>query len=615
MSGGKKKKGLRAAAISLAALLVVGGGLYTFLSTRKGKPVEVVPVTQWELGWMPDQMTLYGGIESAGAQSIFADKDVSVTEVLVSEGDAVRVGDPLLRYDATLDSIDLELKQMQMQQLEYDLVDYYKEYKKYARTDYVSTLPSPTPTPGIATGTSYSGARLGGGVFAAIARARDRLLSRAGIGARLHNNWNPPDETLTVDPTLSAGEIVSYLNRASRENKTLYVRMEGADKVSAYQVDVAFPVPDPSVHLVPDSTASISSSTSGSGAGTSGDPYIYYVTSTIVPDTYVMGMSRSFSNARLADAENAGADIHVRLRDGITDAFEIEMIFRRLPPPPATPSPTPTSSIDPSASPSPSVSPGPFDPGGMIIPGGGGSGLTKAEREAMARAAAKKIRDAELEYKQLRLDLQNLQLRGTDGVIRATIDGHVAVCNDPSDTASGQLLLQVKGSEGYFVRCTVGEMELDKVPVGAELKGFSYDTGAECIGRVVEVGTVPLSGRYYYSGRNMSQYEVRIFIEDGTSLVPGYYIEFQLQSDAGEDAPDALYLYQAYVREADGMKYVCVAKDGVLRCITVETGKVMYGYVEIKGSALTREDYIAFPYSKDAKDGAPVTMPDDGVVY
>ena len=617
---GKKKKGVKIVAITLAVLLVAGGGLYAFLSTREGKPVEVVPVSQWELGWRPDQMTLYGGIESAGAQSIYADKDVTVTEVLVAEGDEVHVGDPLLRYDATLDAIDLELKQLQLQQLEFDLVGYYKEYKKYARKDYESTLPSPSPSAELATGASASGARLGSGVLTSIRRLGERVLTGAG-GRNYSNDPNNP-RLLPEDESISAARIVEFLNLAIAGD--YYARITGSDRVSDYRIDIVFKAVS-GINYVAD-TILLDRKAVETGSGAQNDPYVYNLaasasgTAGAPPDILsVMGVNNSFLNARLADAA-LDDPIYLVLKDKIStesgftaSGFEIQMCITRIASTPSPATPTPPTTPDPSASPSESPT---LDPG-MVIPGGGGSGLTKAEKEAMARAAAKQIRDAELEYKQLRLDLQNLYLRGTDGVIRATIDGHVSISNDPAVTANGELLVQVKGSTGFFVRCVVGEMDLDKVPVGAELNGFSYDTGTECVGRVIEVGTVPVSDGYYsYGQRNLSGYEIRIFIEDGTSLMPGYYVEFTLQSNGGEQTEsDALYLYQAYVRELVGSKYICVARDGVLRQVAVETGKVMYGYIEIKGGVLTREDYIAFPYSKDAKDGAPVKMPEDDVIY
>ena len=77
------------------------------------------------------------------------------------------------------------------------------------------------------------------------------------------------------------------------------------------------------------------------------------------------------------------------------------------------------------------------------------------------------------------------------------------------------------------------------------------------------------------------------------------------------EAEDALFLYNPYIRSDDSGKYVYkVGSDGKLMKQIVTTGRTMYGeYTEIL-SGLTRDDYIAFPYGKNVKDGATVKYPD-----
>ena len=121
----KRKKTIWIAAISV---LLAGGVLAGVLLTPHGKPVEVVRVSQWTLGWMPDRLELYGNISSDRSQQVYYDKDQTILEVLVKPGDTVKIGDPLLRYDATLNTIDMELKKLELQKLEYELVGYWKTY-------------------------------------------------------------------------------------------------------------------------------------------------------------------------------------------------------------------------------------------------------------------------------------------------------------------------------------------------------------------------------------------------------------------------------------------------------------------------------------------------------
>ncbi len=584
----KRKKTIWIAAISV---LLAGGVLAGVLLTPHGKPVEVVRVSQWTLGWMPDRLELYGNISSDRSQQVYYDKDQTILEVLVKPDDTVKIGDPLLRYDATLNTIDMELKKLELQKLEYDLVGYWKTYKKYAKKAYESTLPSPTPsptptpkptkTPKSAAGPAPTGDTAGASSFSGGARpATVRLSLRPSGGMALRGSADAPDVTIENQTKFNADELVVYFGKAATAGSAYYVRVQ----LDEYEINMRFDPPkttlvtDPINRLDKDSAAA-------SGDGSKSDPYVF---EEFAPSGVVRSIDRSFVSARIKDAGNGACYSILTNEDG---TVQLTMNVVKT----STPTPTP----DPSASPGPSDSPGPSE-----SPGGPG-GLTKEQREALIRETAKQIRDAELKYKQLRLDLQKLTLEGADGYIRATIDGVVSKVEDPETLSNGELMIAVKGSEGFYVRCIVDEMNLDKIKVGTELSGTCYDTGTTCTGRVTEVDTVPVTTNYYRGGNsNNSGYALRIYIEDGDQLQAGQYVEFRLQQD--ESAETALYLSQAFVREIDGVSYVFVARDGKLRQETVKPGKVMYGYVELVGTTLTEEDMIAFPYNKDVHDGAPV---------
>lgn len=597
----KRKKTIWIAAISV---LLAGGVLAGVLLTPHGKPVEVVQVSQWTLGWMPDQLELYGSISSDRSQQIYYDKEQTVLQVLVKPGDTVKIGDPLLQYDATLDTIDMELKKLELQKLEYDLIGYWKTYKKYAKKDYKSTLPSPTPspsptpkptkTPRSAAAPTPAGDTVGASSYFGGTRPETvRLSLRPSGGMVLRGSVDEPDVTIENQTKFNADELVVYFGKAATADSAYYVRVE----LDEYTIHMRFD--PPKTTLVTDPVNRLdSSSEEASGDGSKSDPLVF---TDFAPSGVVRSIDRSFVSARIKDAGDGACYSVLTNEDGT-----VQLTMNVVKTTPVTPTPDPSASPGPSGSPDPSASPD--------MPGGG---MTREEREALIRETAKQIRDAELEYKQLKLDLQRLTLEGADGYIRATIDGTVSKAEDPSTLSNGELMIAVKGSEGFYVLCIVDEMNLDKVKVGTVLTGTCYDTGTNCTGRVTEIDTVPITTNYYRGGNsNNSGYAMRIYIEDGEQLQAGQYVSFQLQQD--ESAAAALYLSQAFVREIDGVSYVFVARDGRIRQEEVKPGKVMYGYVELVGTTLTEEDMIAFPYNKDVHDGAPVKAAesdDAGVAY
>ena len=176
----------------------------------------------------------------------------------------------------------------------------------------------------------------------------------------------------------------------------------------------------------------------------------------------------------------------------------------------------------------------PEDPGyDVVIPGGGG-GMTKEQKQQKAQELAKKIREAEVELKQLRLDVKTLQQRGVDGYVRAEIDGVVSAVNDPAELSNGATMIAIKGSQGFYVRCGVSEMSLPILTTGQTVSGMVLDTGLPCTGVISEIASVPSSAVSYSGGNNnASEYMVTIKISDNVAVQPGQYIQFT--PDKGEE--------------------------------------------------------------------------------
>ena len=77
-----------------------------------------------------------------------------------------------------------------------------------------------------------------------------------------------------------------------------------------------------------------------------------------------------------------------------------------------------------------------------------------------------------------------------------------------------------------------------------------------------------------------------------------------------------IYLEKAFVRSEKGEHWIYVrGADGRLEKRDVRVGKVLWGsYYEIL-SPLGEEDYLAFPYGKNVKEGAPTVESDLSTLY
>ena len=548
--------------LTLGGLLAAGGILFAVLKLLPGKEVPVVAVSDWSIGWMSDDIQMVGPAASDSWQDVPYVKDRTILEVFVSEGDKVAVGDPLYQYDATADAIDLELKSSKIESLLYQIEKDKKQYKKYAKKEYESTLPQDVEFDADHTALAGTGLFRNG-----IALSPVRLLQPVIL----------MDDDPEVKITALSGQMVyRYLTRNT------YMKISDDDLHCTLEI-VFHGIGTDSLE------AGIGNIKTDrvTGKGTANDPYVYpslveNIGTPEQPRYAVKGIPIEMLEYYCDEAKKKDS-VTVKIIPDVAltpNTSYVLMTFTYTP----------------------------EDPGYDVVVPGGGGGMTKEQKQQKAQELAKKIRDAEVELKQLRLDVQTLQQRGVDGFVRAEIDGVVSTVNDPAELSNGATMIAIKGSQGFYVRCGVSEMSLPILTTGQTVSGMVLDTGLPCTGVISEIASVPSSAVSYSGGNNnASEYMVTIKISDNVAVQPGQYIQFT--PDKGEEKNgNALYLYEAYVREIDGVKYVFKATDGKLEQIAVRTGKVLYGYVEILDHALTQEDYVAFPYGKDVKAGAPVKI-------
>ena len=110
--------------ITASVLAVLGAGGY--FGTKKAieanrKSVEVYPVSSINMGFFGDESTISGNVLSRDTQSVQLSTDYNLVKVYVKAGDTVKIGDPLLEYDMTLEELKREMEDLHHQTLELSL--------------------------------------------------------------------------------------------------------------------------------------------------------------------------------------------------------------------------------------------------------------------------------------------------------------------------------------------------------------------------------------------------------------------------------------------------------------------------------------------------------------
>ncbi|MGI6256057.1 MAG: biotin/lipoyl-binding protein, partial [Acutalibacter sp.] len=145
----KAKKNLIIASVTMVLVAGFALGLWFFVQYQSDrKTVEVLSVSNPSVSttYWGDQTYTSGTAASDSTQEIYPSDKQTVSEIYVTEGQQVSVGDPLIQYDKTLLELDVESKDIAVKQAEIELDNAEDQLKKLQATKPSST-PKPTATP------------------------------------------------------------------------------------------------------------------------------------------------------------------------------------------------------------------------------------------------------------------------------------------------------------------------------------------------------------------------------------------------------------------------------------------------------------------------------------
>lgn len=619
------KKKIVTILLSVAGVCAVGIGVTFAVKGAQKSEVMVVPVSDLNNGgYWGDSSTMEGMVASDASQNVYLTDTQSVEQVLVKEGDTVREGDVLLTYDMTLTNLNLEMQKLGRDQAELRLQVAQNDLKKLKKTKPVSNQASGGDLPGSG---DFGTGDLPGADWGVIEPEPTEPIAP--------DPTEEPTETPVPTPSYEDAEVFNGTNhpldyRAFTEQK--YYRGAGTKE-------------DPYCFLCQDMTvvqASFLNALMGYTYDESGN----------MGDRTERGY---FFRLEVRKGDKAdGPLMKAWLQDGsliehpysgdwaaVLDLSKKEIVT-------PTPAPDPTSIPDPTSTPESALRmffgnrrtlTGSADRNGnaalnLTMKGTGkfvftdtasstganriSSGGSSSEMTYTKEELAKAIKDKEAEIKGLELDLreEDIKLRANQkavegGQVVAKIDGVVKNVGDPKNPPKdGSPFLVVSGSEGLYVKGIVSELKLDSVKEGDKVDIMSYQSGIMCEATIKDISPYPADNYYDYSNANVSGYPFTAYIASGgDELQNNEYVQITMNQQPGEDEmmqdQDTISLSKAFIREEDGVKYVFLrGEDGRLKRQEIQTGRIFWGDTyEIK-SGITSEDWIAFPYGKNVKEGA-----------
>ena len=568
------KKGIIITSVCAFALV----GIKFYLSSSN--TIEVHSVSSLNTGYWDNPSTSTGLVSNSDTQSVLYDSSKTITQVFVKDGQQVSVGDPLLSYDLTTLQSAVDTSQLEVEKAQNAITLANHELKKLLNTTPVPDVtpepdipdPAPAPLPDIPN-------QDGNGLYPyilSLSQAEKNFTNYKIYYADTESE--APEKGPHEDDSLWKEERVKKTSDHTCWYWIEYTYIDGSNNVYDTK-DVVEYYSDQ--QQIPSENISI--------VGTKQNPYVFnlseaqgFVYGKLFLDNANLNQYLRFdvytndgdlSSSWLVRCDKFAAKQSMNEGDmySVISHTKEEQKY-----------------VEVEQKPSQDIPPG----------------YTEIE-------LAKAIRDKKQELKTLDLDLRKAQLSLSenkallnDGVIRAKRNGVVRNVKKASDSLQdGNTFLEVAGGQGAYIKGNISELMLDQVKVGDTISAYCWTNGETFDAKIQSIDTVPSSSSNYNgSGNpNVSYYGFEAYAKDASKIQAGEYLELTFNSNT--DTTSSIWLSKAYVKQEGNKYYVLKDVRGKLKKQYVTVGKIVWGdTMEIK-DGLSDTDYIAFAYSKNAKEG------------
>ena len=126
-----RKKWIVIVVVAVLLLAAVTAGIVYAVRNRGGAAVDVYSMEFLNnAGWMESGSALNGTISSDYVQEVYPDEENDVEKIYVQQGDTVKKGDNLLKYDVEQEELDLQLQELEIKSSQMELEDMEKELER-----------------------------------------------------------------------------------------------------------------------------------------------------------------------------------------------------------------------------------------------------------------------------------------------------------------------------------------------------------------------------------------------------------------------------------------------------------------------------------------------------
>ena len=572
-------KTVKRALLIVGGVAVAGGVVWGILTLARNAPrgnVDVYAVSDFSMtDYWGDTSQTSGMASTDRMQKIFLSDTQKVKQVYVKEGQTVRKGDKLLSYDTTLTALDIERAQINYERQQLQQETAKKELERLLLAQNQEELQKQieelqTKIDELIGKNQEQWYDENSVPIPSVTTVEGKATALQGDGSKeepLYFNWN------TGDP-LSEENLIKLLPEEAEEAYVVLVIRK--DNRSQHQPAAYITLRlemESGSPITPEPDSSGTGTQSGTGADTGSEPADGPDTETgdggQTTDTPVTSEQKlNYYYENLPGIEWQDPEVTTdEIRELQKELEELQKLLEESYP--------------------------------------------KEELIKMIRDRNKEIAQMDTSIKLAKVNLEKVKKEVGSDTVYSELEGTVKAVRDPNggDFTGSEAVVEVSGGGGYYIDGALSELELGTVSVGGTVQVNSWMTGASCEGEIVEISDYPTDNANSWSdgNSNVSYYPFKVFVPEEANLQEGDWVEMSYQNTAGDDG-NTMYLESMFIRSENGKSYVMArGENGKLEKRWVQTGRNLWGsYTQIRGG-LTVDDFVAFPYGRNAVEGAGTT--------